>query len=78
MIIMKRQFGVQHPTLIPGARVATVMQTLNFEETFKNTFTPFIFTGTTLDNMPFAFTFHFEITMSPAKVAIFCSPGDKG
>ena len=50
VITEKRQFGVQHPTLIPGANLATLMQNLNFEETFKNTFSPFTFTGSSLDN----------------------------
>ena len=65
--------------LLPGAKVATVMQTLNFKESFKNTFSPFIFTGSSLDNMSVAFTFHFEITMSPAiKWQCFAVPVIKG
>ena len=78
VITKKKQLVLQHPAWIPGAKLATPMKTLNFEEAFENTFSPFKFTGSSLDSMSVAFTFHKEITMSPAKVAMFRSPGDEG
>ena len=78
VITKKKQLGVQHPAWIPGANLATPMQTQNFEDAFKNTFSPFKFTGSTLDNNSVAFTFRKEITMSPAEVAMFRGPGEEG
>ena len=78
MITKKKQLNVQHPAWIRGEKLATPMQAPNFEEAFKNTFSPFQFTGSSLDNTSVTFTFRKEITMSPGDLAMFCNTGDEG
>ena len=78
MITKKKQLNVQHPAWIPGAKLATPMQVPSFEEAFIKNFSPFEFTGSSLDNTPATFTFRKEITMSPGDLAMFCNTGDEG
>ena len=69
VITKKKELDVQHPAWIPGAKLATPMQDPNFEA-FKNTFSPFKFTGSILNNA--------SISMSPADLAMFCNPDNEG
>ena len=73
MITKKKQLNVQHTAWIPGGKLATPLQDPNFEEAFKNTFSPFQFTGSSLYNTPATFIFRKEITMSSVDLAMLCN-----